>query len=71
MFFIPLAVALVLTGYLVFATNEKPKWKATAIAVLVLSLLLEYVVLFNGSWAIAVVIQSLLAVVLLLYFKMN
>ncbi len=71
MFFIPMAVALALTGYFVLATDEGPKWKATAIGVLVFSLLMQHVVSFTGSWETGVAMQSLLAIVLLLYFKVK
>lgn len=70
-FLLPLGLAVVGTGYFVFATDEDRKWKILAASLVILSVAFQFVPPLQIHWIIPVVLQTLVACWMVIYWKMN
>ena len=68
-FWLPLALSVVGTGYFLFLTEEDRKWKALMAALTVAALILQFGV--QVHFAIPVVIQVVVCVWVMIYFKLD
>ena len=70
-FLLPMMLALVGTGYFVFATDEDKKWKILSASMVLLSLVFQFIPALHVPWLVPVVMQTLVACWMVIYWKMN
>jgi ABC-type siderophore export system fused ATPase/permease subunit len=66
-----MALGVVGSVYYVFFTEEDWKWKALAAGTMVLSLLLQFVPALRVHFSIPLILQTLVAVWMVVYWKLD
>ena len=68
-FWLPLALSVVGTGYFLFLTEEDKKWKALMAALTIAALILQFAVPVH--FAIPVILQVIVSVWTIIYWKLD
>ena len=70
-FLLPMVLGLVGSAYFVFFTEEDWKWKVLAAGTMIVSLLLQFVPALQVHFIIPVILQTLVAIWMVVYWKLD